>query len=128
MTHTKRQAIDVLLVEDDGVLGGTVAQRLRLEGLSINWAQSVAEALENLEKHEPALMLCDIRLPDGTGQEVYRRGAKLLWETEVIFVTAYADVQQAVDLVRAGASDYLVKPYDINDLVRRIKLALSRAR
>src|SRR5690554_3159895 len=128
MTHTKRQAIDVLLVEDDGVLGGTVAQRLRLEGLSIIWAQSVAEALENLEKHEPALMLCDIRLPDGTGQEVYRRGAKLLWETEVIFVTAYADVQQAVDLVRAGASDYLVKPYDINDLVRRIKLALSRAR
>ena len=46
----------------------------------------------------------------------------------MIFVTAYADVQQAVDLVRAGASDYLVKPYDINDLVRRIKLALSRAR
>ena len=48
MTHTKRQAIDVLLVEDDGVLGGTVAQRLRLEGLSIIWAQSVAEALENI--------------------------------------------------------------------------------
>src|SRR5690625_62214 len=128
MTYTKRQTIDVLLVEDDGILGGTVAQRLRLEGLSIIWAQSVNDALENLEKHDPALMLCDIRLPDGTGQEIYRRGARLLWETDVIFVTAYADVQQAVELVKAGATDYLVKPYDINDLVRRIKLSLSRAR
>lgn len=123
----KRQALDVLVVEDDGVLGGTVAQRLRLEGLSIVWVQTIAEALDSLEKHHPALMLCDIRLPDGTGNEVFRRAGKLLWETDVIFVTAYADVQQAVELVRAGASDYLVKPYDINDLVRRIKLTLSRA-
>lgn len=123
----KRQAIDVLVVEDDGVLGGTVAQRLRLEGLSIVWAQTVAEALDNLDKHHPGLMLCDIRLPDGSGHEIYRRAGKLLWDTSVIFVTAYADVQQAVELVKAGASDYLVKPYDINDLVRRIKLTLSRA-
>lgn len=123
----KRQSIDVLVVEDDGVLGGTVAQRLRLEGLSIIWAQTVREALESLEKFDPALMLCDIRLPDGTGNEIYRRAGKLLWETDVIFVTAYAEVQQAVELVKAGASDYLVKPYDINDLVRRIKLILSRA-
>lgn len=123
----KRQPIDVLVVEDDGVLGGTVAQRLRLEGLSIIWAQTVGEALESLEKVDPALMLCDIRLPDGNGTEVYRRAGKLLWETDVIFVTAYADVQQAVELIKAGATDYLVKPYDINDLVRRIKLTLSRA-
>lgn len=123
----KRQALDVLVVEDDGVLGGTVAQRLRLEGLSIIWAQTVADALEQLEKHHPALMLCDIRLPDGNGNEVYRRAGRLLWETDVIFVTAYADIQQAVELIKVGASDYLVKPYDINDLVRRIKLTLSRA-
>src|SRR5690554_3935271 len=123
----KRQSIDVLVVEDDGVLGGTVAQRLRLEGLSIIWAQTVHEALSSLEKHHPTLMLCDIRLPDGTGNEVFRRAGKLLWETDVIFVTAYAEVQQAVELIKAGASDYLVKPYDINDLVRRIKLTLSRA-
>lgn len=124
----KRQSLDVLVVEDDGVLGGTVAQRLRLEGLSIAWVQTVAEALDSLEKHHPALMLCDIRLPDGTGHEIFRRAGKLLWETDIIFATAYADVQQAVELVRAGASDYLVKPYDINDLVRRIKLTLARAR
>lgn len=124
----KRQTIDVLLVEDDGVLGGTVAQRLRLEGLSIRWAHSVNEALDNLEYINPALMLCDIRLPDGTGHEVFRRAGKYLWDTDIIFVTAYADLQQAIDLVKAGASDYLVKPYDINQLVRRIKLTLSRVR
>ena len=123
----KRESLDVLLVEDDGVLGGAVAQRLRLEGMSVHWAQSVADGLESLERYDPALMLCDIRLPDGTGTDLYRRAGKLLWETEVIFATAYADIQQAVELVKTGATDYLIKPYDINDLVRRIKASLSRA-
>ncbi|TFL15667.1 sigma-54-dependent Fis family transcriptional regulator [Pusillimonas caeni] len=123
----RRKGIDVLLVEDDGVLGGAVAQRLRLEGMSVHWAQSVAEALESLEKYEPALMLCDIKLPDGTGTDLYKHASRLLWETDVIFATAYAEIQQAIDLVKAGAIDYLLKPYDINDLVRRIKSSLTRA-
>lgn len=123
----KREDIDVLLVEDDGVLGGAVAQRLRLEGMSIHWAQSVSEGLESLEQYDPALILCDIKLPDGTGTDLYKRAGKLIWETDVIFATAYADIQQAVDLVKTGATDYLIKPYDINDLVRRIKSSLARA-
>ncbi|MDS1139452.1 sigma-54 dependent transcriptional regulator [Pusillimonas sp. SM2304] len=123
----KRDNIDVLLVEDDGVLGGAVAQRLRLEGISVHWAQTISDALGSLEKYEPALMMCDIRLPDGTGTDLYKRAGKLIWETDVIFATAYADIQQAIDLVKTGATDYLIKPYDINDLVRRIKSSLARA-
>lgn len=123
----KREGLDVLLVEDDGILGGAVAQRLRLEGISVHWAQSVAEGLASLERYNPALMLCDIRLPDGTGTELYKRAGRRIWETEVLFATAYADIQQAVGLVRAGATDYLIKPYDINDLVQRIKSRLARA-
>lgn len=123
----KRENLDVLLVEDDGVLGGAVAQRLRLEGMSVHWAQSVAEGLASLNQYEPALMLCDIRLPDGTGTDLYKRAGKLIWETDVIFATAYADIQQAIELVKTGATDYLIKPYDINDLVRRIKASLFRA-
>lgn len=124
----KREVIEVFLVEDDGVLGGAVAQRLRLEGLSVYWVQTVEEALESLEKYHPTLMLCDIRLPDGTGTDVYRRAGRLLWQTDVIFATAYAEINQAIALVKSGATDYLVKPYDINDVVRRIKTTLSRAR
>lgn len=123
----KREEIDVFFVEDDGILGGAVAQRLRLEGLSVYWAQTVAEALENLEKFHPTLMLCDIRLPDGNGAEVYRRAGTLLWDTDIIFATAYAEIQQAIDLIKSGATDYLIKPYDINELVRRIKISLTRA-
>ena len=123
----KRENIDILLIEDDGVLGGAVAQRLRLEGMSVHWAQTVSEALASLDRYEPALMLCDIKLPDGTGTDLYKRAGKLIWETDVIFATAYADIQQAIDLVKTGATDYLIKPYNINDLVRRIKSSLARA-
>ena len=123
----KRENLDVLLVEDDGVLGGAVAQRLRLEGMSVHWAQNVTDGLASLDRYDPALLLCDIRLPDGTGTELYKRAGKLIWDTDVIFATAYADIHQAVELVKAGATDYLIKPYDINDLVRRIKASLSRA-
>lgn len=123
----KREDIDVLLVEDDGVLGGAVAQRLRLEGISVQWVQSVAGGLKGLELYQPALMLCDIKLPDGTGADLYKQAGRLIWETEVIFATAYAEIQQAIDLVKAGAIDYLIKPYDINELVRRIKSNLARS-
>lgn len=123
----KREDIDVLLVEDDGVLGGAVTQRLRLEGMSVHWSQNVADGLRSLERFNPTLMLCDIRLPDGTGTELYKNAGKLIWETNVIFATAYADIQQAVDLVKTGATDYLIKPYDINQLVGRIKSILSHA-
>jgi len=123
----KRENIDVLLVEDDGILGGAVTQRLRLEGMSVHWSQNVADGLESLAKFNPVLMLCDIKLPDGTGTELYKAAGRLIWETDVIFATAYADIQQAVDLVKTGATDYLIKPYDINELVGRIKSILARA-
>ncbi|MBK6867960.1 MAG: sigma-54-dependent Fis family transcriptional regulator [Burkholderiales bacterium] len=117
--------IDVLLIEDDRVLGGAVAQRLRLEGLRVRWVETCAQAMVALRQRRPAFVLADIRLPDGSGEELYRRALQYLGDTPIVFATAFADIAQAVRLVRAGAEDYLTKPYDMDELVARIR-ALAR--
>ena len=113
--------IDILLIEDDRVLGGAVAQRLRLEGFFVRWAQTFAEAMDALRTRRPGFVVSDIRLPDGSGEDLYRQAMPYLGDTPVLFVTAFADIGQAVRLVRAGADDYLTKPYDVDVLVARIQ-------
>jgi len=113
--------IDILLIEDDRVLGGALAQRLRLEGFAVRWAESCAQAMEALRSRRPGFVVSDIRLPDGSGEDLYRRAMPYLGDTPILFVTAFADIGQAVRLVRAGADDYLTKPYDVEALVARVR-------
>ncbi len=119
--------IQVLLIEDDELLGGALLQRLRLEGISTQWVQSCAQAIELFRRTRmrPAFLLADIRLPDGSGEELYRRLIPHLASTTVVFATAYGDIAQAVRLVSAGANDYLTKPYDTDTLVTRIRSVIA---
>lgn len=119
--------IQVLLIEDDELLGGALLQRLRLEGISAQWAQSCAQAVELFRRTRmrPAFLLADIRLPDGSGEDLYRRLIPHLASTTVVFATAYGDIAQAVRLVGAGANDYLTKPYDTDALVARIRSVIA---
>lgn len=119
---------DVLLIEDDAVLGGALRQRLALEDISVQWVLNCAQAIELLRRTRlhPAFVLADIRLPDGSGEDLYRRLVPYLSRTTVVFATAYGDIAQAVRLVAAGANDYLTKPYDADALVARIRVAIGR--
>jgi DNA-binding NtrC family response regulator len=117
--------LDILLIEDDRVLGGALVQRLKLEGMGIRWAETCAAALKELHRRRPDFVLADIRLPDGTGEELYRESLPFLGGTPIVFVTAFADIEQAVRLVRAGADDYLTKPYDVEALVERLRQMAS---
>lgn len=119
--------LDVLLIEDDQVLGGALRQRLLLEQLSVQWVESCAQAVEVLRRTRlrPAFLLADIRLPDGSGEDLYRQLIPYLANTTVVFATAYGDIAQAVRLVAAGANDYLTKPYDTDALVARIRAAVN---
>jgi len=116
---------NILIVEDDAILGGAIAQRLRLEGFGICWAKTCKDAITALHKTVYDFILADIRLPDGSGEDVYRQALPLLGKTPIVFATAYADIEQAVRLVRAGANDYLTKPYDVEALVERIREIVS---
>ena len=114
----------ILVVEDDTILGGAIVQRLELEGLAPVWAQTCAEAIAALKRSRPDYMLSDIVLPDGSGEDVFRKAQPWLGDTPILFATAFGEIDQAVRLLKAGADDYLTKPYDVDELVGRIRTSL----
>jgi DNA-binding NtrC family response regulator len=112
----------ILLIEDDPVLGEALTQRLRLEGFAPRWARSLAEGEAALRQGPPpAAVLCDMRLPDGSGEALLLRLLPALGAAPVIAMTAYGGVEQAVRLVRAGADDYLLKPFDMERLLEKLR-------
>src|SRR5437879_9573226 len=108
MSPAERGRIGV--IEDDPVLGGTLVQRLKLEGYVPVWWQTGHEAVKSLSTIRPDLIVCDIRLPDMSGEDVYLQIAPTLGAPPFLFVTAFGQIEQAVRLAKAGAIDYILKP------------------
>lgn len=117
----------ILVVEDDPVLGPALVQRLRLEGYRPRLAATGAEAMREAGRLRPDMVISDIRLPDMSGEDVYRRLVTGFGAMPVFFMTAFGEVAQAVRLVRAGARDYLTKPVDVDRLVAELGTALAGA-
>jgi DNA-binding NtrC family response regulator len=115
------------VVEDDEVAGGTLAHRLELEGYEVAWWRTGGDAVAGLRSRRPDLVVCDIRLPDFSGEEVFLKSLPDQAGTPFLFVTAFGQVDQAVRLMKAGAVDYIAKPYALGELLDRIPGLLSRA-
>jgi DNA-binding NtrC family response regulator len=114
------------IVEDDPIMGESLVQRLQLEGYSTSWWQSGEEALCCLKHMHCQVLVCDIRLPDFDGEQLFRRALPDLGATPVIFITAFGEIEQAVRLMRAGADDYVTKPFEVDTLLRKIATLCSR--
>jgi DNA-binding NtrC family response regulator len=112
----------VAVVEDDPIMGESLVQRLALEGYETRWWRNGRAALDGLARMAGELdaVLCDIRLPDIDGEQLYRQLLPQLGGVPVIFATAFGDVEQAVRLVRLGADDYLTKPFSIEQLLEKL--------
>jgi len=108
------------IIEDDTTIGDSLVQRLELEGYTPLWWQTGQQALEELFTARTDLVICDIVLPDMSGEEVFLRALPRLGSTPFLFVTAHGKIDQAVRLTKAGAVDYLEKPYEITDLLEHI--------
>jgi len=112
--------IQVGIVEDDVIMGGSLVQRLNLEGYDPVWWRTGREAISAIGEHRPDVLVCDIRLPDMTGEEVFSEALPNLHSTPVLFITAYGDIEQAVRLIRRGADEYVTKPFEMDEFLGRI--------
>ena len=116
----------VAVIEDDPIMGGSLIQRLDLEGYETLWWANGAEALAGLRARRPDVLVCDIRLPDMSGEDVFREALPDLGAAPVLFITAFAEIEQAVRLIRKGADEYITKPFDIEDFLARLEHLLAR--
>ncbi|MFA7496751.1 MAG: sigma-54-dependent transcriptional regulator [Acidithiobacillus sp.] len=116
----------ILIVEDEKNLRCVLAAVLNAEGFSALEAGDGEQALALLESTQPALVLTDQRLPGLSGTELLRKMKQLYPEIPVIITTAYGEIEQAVEAIKAGAEHYLTKPVDEGELIALIRQALGR--
>jgi DNA-binding NtrC family response regulator len=117
----------IAIVEDDPIMGESLMDRLALEGAKVHWWQTRGAAVTGLETLLPDLVVCDIRLPDGNGEDVFRTASEIPDAPPFLFLTGFGDIDQAVRLMRCGAGDYLTKPFDpATFLTRLTQLIRSR--
>ncbi len=113
--------LNVLIVDDDRAFAAVASAALAREGFPVAVAHSLHAAREAMGRQAPGLVLLDRRLPDGDGQAFLPELRALAPAAAVVVVTAHADVASAVDAMRAGATDYLVKPVELADLVMKAR-------
>ncbi|WP_247997890.1 response regulator [Brucella tritici] len=115
----------VLLIEDDHTLGEAVRDRVAVDGHAVDWMQSLEDGVLSLASVAYGLILLDLRLPDGSGLNLLKNLRAAGNHTPVIVLTAYDQISDRIEGLNAGADDYLVKPFDLDELTARM-LAVSR--
>ena len=120
------QGRHIVLVEDDEIMGGSIHQRLELEGASVTWVKLMGRGLSAIRTPRRPVdgVVCDIRLPDGTGEELYEALCRTTTPPPFLFITGQGGIDQAVRLLRAGAADYVTKPFDMGGFLDRLALIL----
>src|SRR5690606_24526050 len=114
-----------LVIDDERDIRELLTLTLGRMDLIVETAATVAEARERLAGRRYSLCFTDMRLPDGSGQEIIALIAAQYPETPVAMITAYGNVDAAVDALKAGAFDFVSKPVDISVLRRLVQTALK---
>ncbi|MGD0490996.1 MAG: response regulator transcription factor [Steroidobacteraceae bacterium] len=117
----------VLVVEDDGMIAKGLDRALRQDGYAVDGVADGRSAAEALRTSTFDLVLLDLGLPGRDGLEVLRELRGRGDSTPVIIVTARDDVQNRIEGLDAGADDYIVKPFDLDEVAARMRSVLRRA-
>jgi two-component system OmpR family response regulator len=115
----------ILLIEDEPVLGEAVATHLKRSNHAVDWVRRLDDAEAALRAVDYGLILLDLHLPDGRGLDLLRALRQAADSRPVIILTARDQIRDRIEGLNAGADDYLVKPFDLDELVARI-LAVQR--
>lgn len=117
----------VVLVEDDEIMGGSLLQRLELEGAQVLWHKQIVRALGAIRTPKKPIdaVICDIGLPDGSGEELFSTLARTGTPPPFLFITGQGGIGQAVHLIKSGAADYVTKPFDMSVFLERLGLLVG---
>jgi two-component system, NtrC family, response regulator AtoC len=116
-----------LIVDDDADARDWMSEVAQREGFTVSTADSLRTARAQLVRQQPDVLLTDLRLPDGNGIDLVNDLDRAT-ETEVVVVTGHASVDSAVEALRVGATDYLVKPIDVDRLSNMLRQAAQDSR
>jgi two-component system, OmpR family, response regulator len=116
----------LLLVEDDTMIGEAIRSGLKRDGFTVDWVRDGESAAQVLRAEEFDLLLLDLGLPRKSGLEVLTAVRARGLEIPVLIITARDAVSDRVQGLDAGADDYLVKPFDLDELAARIRALLRR--
>ena len=111
---------NLLIIEDVVTFGLMLKTWFTKKGFEVRTSLSVAEAKKEIENSQPNLIISDLRLPDGSGLDLLKWTKEKYPDIVIIMMTSYADIQTAVESIRAGAYDYIAKPFNPEQLLEKI--------
>lgn len=118
--------VKLLLVDDEEKFVEMLAERLGARGFEVATALSGEDALERINDRDADVVILDVLMPGKSGIETLREIKQVKPLTEVVMLTGHATVETAIEGMKLGAYDYLMKPTEIEDLVQKIKKAYNR--
>lgn len=117
----------ILIVEDDNDISAMLQELLQQNGYDTSQAYSGTEALFYIEKQLPTALILDLMLPGMSGEDLLVKIKQEHPEVAVIISSAKENTKTRIELLRAGADDYIVKPYDVDELLARLEAVLRRS-
>lgn len=118
--------MQILLVEDDRPLATSLQKALQKSGYTINHVETGADALHTLRSERPDIMILDLGLPDTDGLSVLKKLRKTDTDLPVLLLTARDSVEDKVSGLDSGADDYLAKPFEMTELLARLRVLERR--
>ncbi|MDH7512153.1 MAG: sigma-54 dependent transcriptional regulator [Clostridiales bacterium] len=119
---------NILIVDDEKSLLDLLSVVLKKEGYRVKTCLAPSKVFEILEKESADLLICDIKLPEISGMEILKYVRENRPDIPVIMITAYGSLKQAVEALKAGAIDYILKPFDVEELKIIIAHELEKRR
>jgi DNA-binding response OmpR family regulator len=118
---------NILIIEDDSKMREGLAELLKEEGYKVESAENGKKGIDKLMGKDFDVVLTDLIMPVMGGMDVLRETKRMRPATHVIFITAYATIENAVEAMKSGASDYITKPFKIDEVQTKIRRVLAEA-
>lgn len=123
--NKKSDAIHILIVDDDQHLCEALTEEFTYHGYKTDSVHNADDAIDFLRKTLPDVILLDLKMPGKNGFDVLREMNENKHNVHIIVLTAYADVRSAIEAAKLGASDFISKPYNFDELLQAVEKLIN---